>query len=114
MSLTSQLDTHEKRMVSALGQQVIVKVTTSKTIDFTSPRGTIAKDEYEQALLAIPSEEETSREGFVREFRCLLPDLPTSIPLTELVLVYGGYSYQVKNFTQSGSGISVILETTRA
>ena len=113
MSLTSQLDSHEKQMVSLAGKPAVVQVPTSKTIDFTSSRGTIERDMYEQALLVIPGEEKREPNGFSREFRCILPDLP-SIPLTELVVVYGGYSYQVQSHIKSEFGCSVILTTTRA
>lgn len=113
MSLTSQFALHEKYIITQTGSSVVVQVPTSKTIDFTSPRGTIERDSYEQSLLSVPGPEYRKGEGFTRKFRCLLSDLP-SIPLTELVVVYDGYSYQVQGFTESQSGCSVILETTRA
>ena len=113
MSLTSQQDLHEKYIITQAGFPVVVKVPTSKTIDFTSPRGIIERDMYEQGLLAVPGPEYHKGEGFNRKFRCIVSDLP-SVPLTELVVVYDGYSYQVQSFTKSHSGYTAILETTRA
>ena len=113
MSLTSQQDSHDRYIITQAGQPAVVQVPTSKTIDFTSPRGTIERDMYEQGLLAVPGPEYRKVDGFTRKYKCIVSDLP-SVPLTELVVVYDGYSYQVQSFTKSQSGYSVILETTRA
>lgn len=111
MSLTSQSAMVERLAIKNAGQQVVARIAASKTVDYTTPRGTITRVDDEQFLYAIVSAETSVGGKRVREFRCMLEDLPTA-PITEIKIVFEGGIYSV---VKHDSGrYSTVLSTTRA
>ena len=111
MSLTSQTATLERLQIMQAGVPVVARISATQTVDYTTPRGTITRDNYEQSLYAIPSAETTTGGKRTRDFRCMLDDLP-SVPLTELKIIYLGAIYSVAHFESGSHG--VLLHTTRS
>lgn len=111
MSLTSQSATVERLVIVRAGQLIKVRIAGTQTIDYTSPRGTITRDNYEQSLYAIPGDEVSVGGKKTRDFRCMLEDLPT-LPVTDLKVVFQGGIYSVSAHTAGTN--SVVLHTFRA
>lgn len=110
MSLTSQFALLERETIRKAGVPVVLRVQFVVTVDFTTPKGTITRDSYEQELSAIPGNESSSKQGFTRTFRCLLDDLPTDAS-TEFKILYQGLVYTVEKYTTGR--VSAVLHCSR-
>ncbi len=111
MSMTSQLALLEREMIRKVGDTVVLRVQSVATVDFTTPKGTITRDSYEQEMFAIPGNEKRAKQGFTRTFRCLLDDLPT-VASTEFKVVYQGLVYTVEDTTTGR--FSAVLHCSRS
>ena len=110
MSLTSQYAILEREHIRKAGESVVLRVTSVATVDYTTPKGTITRDSYEQEMLAVPGQESRGKQGFTRTFRCLESDLPTD-PSTEFKLVYQCLVYTVEKYTTGR--VASVLHCTR-
>jgi len=89
----------------------VVQYPANVTVDYTSPKGTITRETYDQNVPVIAGAEKTEAQGFSRSFRCMQSDLPT-VPLTSLKVLYEDHTYSVVKHSRGASSV-VLLHTTR-
>lgn len=112
MSLTSQHALLEREHIRKCGEKVTLRVQSVQTIDFTTPKGAITRDSYEQQMLALPGQESmVATGGYSRSFRVLTDDLPTA-PSSEFKIVFEGLVYSVKR--HSSGRAATVLHCTRS